>query len=949
MNHYQTLSLDNDNDDDNNDNDIVDNEDSIVDKIAVLLGKQTASSIPWQLMIGSYERNEKTYDNVNDYTNNLIWIGSGYLSSIHVNNFIAFNCYIDWINRIHNNTIRNLKDTSCLSSGTKFNVYNDTSSSSFKKKIFRHMLFSSEDQILIGYPEVGVTVTVEQLLSAALHSKLLNIIGDDNDNNDNNIAKIDIILPTPISIKSRNLIADSFDIARRLLPTMIASKAILNSVRSTAAALALSFIQTIKARRLLQARNGKIRICIVEIGEEYICTSFVSLESISSIVINEDNSKSITTPDNSYNNSNNSVSTPVSTSKKKKKKKSNGISPIKEAIPETPLPLSEIGNSSSNENNKDSTIIPAVVRIESSSGTCLFGLKDADMQLIQLWFLEIFKLIDHHDDVNSSALNLWNKLGSKTQDICLNAVFEFRIMKVENIMITIPVKSSKSASSSSSHVKYHPSFIKLCDKLLHAVFYSSCKSLSNSKLPYPMIITEDDARKALEKAFLYYGNRVEINDKSINKGSRFEANGIKFEIGSLNSYLRNSIKDAITGQQSNEPAEFTQRGELIEVAPEIDTLISWQEGHASAYNVVSDHYNVSNGCIIDNVIRNILSEELSKLMRKDSSTINAKPNKNNGNWKVGNIVVDAFATGLQIATNVGGLVPTTSKKTNNKEIAEKLIQSMTCRDVADLPLSLQTQWFELSASLVWEGLARLQIMDSVYLTQNPCIRVYESLPFPLGLRLKDGNNQSKTIWLLDSNTMKRRNDKSFKSLDSIREDTEFFIQSNSKDIGIYEMKRSVNRSESQVQADELFFIDNFVMPSKSLTQDLQLSIVQLAETDVGNEKDKVSMLSMICAFDIDIGNPYYLSIQRYGGLHSFSLQTAVDKSSSSKNTYTNLSPNLVDRTERKFSKNHTSTNFFAANRSLMTKVSLTIIIVAVILHTVATYIAITSNNFRITS
>ena len=160
MNHYQTLSLDNDNDDDNNDNDIVDNEDSIVDKIAVLLGKQTASSIPWQLMIGSYERNEKTYDNVNDYTNNLIWIGSGYLSSIHVNNFIAFNCYIDWINRIHNNTIRNLKDTSCLSSGTKFNVYNDTSSSSFKKKIFRHILFSSEDQILIGYPEVGVTVTV---------------------------------------------------------------------------------------------------------------------------------------------------------------------------------------------------------------------------------------------------------------------------------------------------------------------------------------------------------------------------------------------------------------------------------------------------------------------------------------------------------------------------------------------------------------------------------------------------------------------------------------------------------------------------------------------------------------------------------------------------------------------------------------------------------------------
>jgi hypothetical protein len=87
------------------------------------------------------------------------------------------------------------------------------------------------------------------------------------------------------------------------------------------------------------------------------------------------------------------------------------------------------------------------------------------------------------------------------------------------------------------------------------------------------------------------------------------------------------------------------------------------------------------------------------------------------------------------------LVPTTSKKTNNKEIAEKLIQSMTCHDVTDLPLNLQTQWFELSASLVWEGLARLQIMDSVYLTQNPCIRVFESLPFPLGLRLKDGKNQ----------------------------------------------------------------------------------------------------------------------------------------------------------------------------------------------------------------
>jgi hypothetical protein len=73
------------------------------------------------------------------------------------------------------------------------------------------------------------------------------------------------------------------------------------------------------------------------------------------------------------------------------------------------------------------------------------------------------------------------------------------------------------------------------------------------------------------------------------------------------------------------------------------------------------------------------------------------------------------------------------------------------------------------------------------------------------------------------------------------------------------------------------------------------------------------------------------------------LQPAVDvKGSSVKNTYTNLSPNSI-RTETRQSS-YNSNNIFAANRNLMTKVSLTIIIVAVILHTVATYIAVTSNN-----
>ena len=933
MNQFQSLAIDDD--DDNHDNhDNHDDDDHIVDKIAILLGKQTSSSIPWQLMIGSYERNEKTYDNVNEYTNNVLWLPSGYLSLLHVNNFIAFNCYIDWINRINNNTVRDVCDITCHTSGTKFNAYTTTTNSTsntntlFKKKIFRQLVFSSDESILIGSPEVGVTVTVEQLLSAALHTNLISIIDDDNDNT----TKIDIILPTPVSIKCRHIVADAFDTARRLLPSSISSKVVLNSVRSTAVALAISFIQTVKARKLLSARNGKIRICVVEIGEEFICTSFVCLESISSIVVSEKSNIS------TNNTPTNTILTPSAQSsrKKKKKKKTNAsVTPIKvvDTIHETPIQKTPINNAEGST-TKDNTIIPAVVRVESSSGTCTFGLRDADVQLIQLWFLEIFKLIDHNDDNNQLALTLWNRLDSSTQDTCLNALADFRIMKVENLKVAVPAKSSKSSVSSTTQSKYHPSFIKLCDRLLNSVFYSSCTVTPNTKLPYPMIITTDDARRALEIAFLYYGGKIEPLDKTSN-GNRFEINGNKFEIGSLNTLLRKSIKSAIKGQQIHEPVDFNQKGELIETPIDIDTVISWQEGHGSAYNIVTDHYNVHSGCIIDNVIRNILSEELSGHVRNDPSNDTNIPTKGN-DWS--EIVVDAFASGLQMAT---GLVPATNKKTSNKEIAEKLIQSMTCHnDAAELPMSLRTQWFELSASLVWEGLARLQIMDSVYSTQNPCIRVFEALPFPLGVFLRVPNTnityQSNIVWLLDVDTMNRRKNKNLQALDSIREDTQFYLLSNSAHIGIYQMKRNCyNPADSQIQQDELFLIGNLILPSILATKQIQLAFIQLSDVGIGNEKEKVPS-SKICTFDIIVDVPYYLAIQRFGGLNSFSLQKAVD---SNQNTVRYLSPKPI-----RTSGDRKSTNSIEVNRSLMTKVTLSIIIVAVLIHTIATYIAATSSS-----
>jgi hypothetical protein len=463
-----------------------------------------------------------------------------------------------------------------------------------------------------------------------------------------------------------------------------------------------------------------------------------------------------------------------------------------------------------------------------------------------------------------------------------------------------------------------------------------------------LIITENDARRALETAFLQYGGKIESND-STKSGNRFEINGNKFEISSLNTLLRKSIKSAIVGQQMYEPVDFNQKGELIDTPMEVDTVLTWQEGHGSAYNIVSDHYNVNTGCIIDNAIRNVLSEELSGLVRKDPTSVDVHQPRAGNEWKVGDIVVDAFATGFQIAT---GLVPTTNKKTSNKEIAEKLIQSMTAHsDATELPISLRTQWFELSASLVWEGLARLQIMDSVYSTQNPCIRIYEALTLPLGLLLKIGNTtvtyQSNIVWLLDIDTMNRRKDKSIKALDSLREDTQFYLQSNGKDISVYQMKRNHNNSSNQIQQDELFLIENLALPTKLTTKEAQLSFIQLADVGISDKKGKVPS-SKICTFDIIVDVPYYLSMQRYGGLNSFSLQKAVDNNQNGSNKsapYVSLSPNPVRSGNKvKDLDSHNNNSFIGVDRRLMTKVSLIIIIIAIVVHTMATYIAATSNN-----
>jgi hypothetical protein len=88
--------------------------------------------------------------------------------------------------------------------------------------------------------------------------------------------------------------------------------------------------------------------------------------------------------------------------------------------------------------------------------------------------------------------------------------------------------------------------------------------------------------------------------------------------------------------------------------------------------------------------------------------------------------------------------------------------------------------------------------------------------------------------------------------------------------------------------------------------------------------------------------PYYLSIQRYGGLNSFSLQKAVDNNHNT--AFINLSPNPIRTNVTVRDGDMKSTKFMGVNRSLMTKVTLSLIIIAVLIHTVATYIAATSHS-----
>ncbi len=105
-------------------------------------------------------------------------------------------------------------------------------------------------------------------------------------------------------------------------------------------------------------------------------------------------------------------------------------------------------------------------------------------------------------------------------------------------------------------------------------------------------------------------------------------------------------------------------------------------------------------------------------------------------------------------------------------------------------------------------------------------------------------------------------------------------------------------------------------------------------------KSKIS-LSKICTFDLINENSYCLSMQRYGGLNSFSLRRANE---SIPNALKNTNTNYLNVQSTYETHGNENSNLIGFNRSLMTKVSLTIIIIAIIVHTVATYIAATSHN-----
>lgn len=235
--------------------------------------------------------------------------------------------------------------------------------------------------INIGYNESNLNISLHKLFSRAFMSFLKDLFKHQS----NGINPyIDIVVPSPLSIKGKDFIVTSLKNAENSFDIKI------NNIYSSAVAVASTFLLSNDSYNLLLRNNGYITIAVVEIGEEYTSTSIINIDVAGEGLHHKTN-------DNSDD---------------------DDVVLEEHWINENPI----------------RKMPSVVISKETCAGICDFGLREGDACIMQSWFQDLLDLhysVDAVDKKNKTinilnGTDLWFTLSPETQGQCLWAFLQFR-------------------------------------------------------------------------------------------------------------------------------------------------------------------------------------------------------------------------------------------------------------------------------------------------------------------------------------------------------------------------------------------------------------------------------------------------------------------------------------------------------------------------------------------
>lgn len=238
--------------------------------------------------------------------------------------------------------------------------------------------------INIGYNESNLNISLHQLFSRAFIS-LLKDLFNSNQCNDTMNPYIDIVVPSPLSIKGKDFIVSA------LKSTENSFEIKINNIYSSAVAIASTFLLSNDSYNLLLRNNGHISIAVVEIGEEYTSTSIISLDVAGEGLhhktnIHDEDDDDVVLEEHWIN------------------------------------------------ENPTSKMPAVVITNETCSGICDFGLREGDACIMQSWFQDLLDLHYNADigdkktavGTTMNGTDLWFTLTPEVQGRCLWAFLQFR-------------------------------------------------------------------------------------------------------------------------------------------------------------------------------------------------------------------------------------------------------------------------------------------------------------------------------------------------------------------------------------------------------------------------------------------------------------------------------------------------------------------------------------------